>query len=196
LLFILKAELQKKETLSALEQSKKIKFSRDRINGIRRGEKHQLKVKEVNEFDAFWNEILTQNLKKKHGAKPVHSLEEIQKLKLRFPKQIRQFNVYYKSKLVAGTTIFESKQVAHCQYISADEDKNTLGSLDFLHHHLITKVFKDKEFYDFGSSNEANGRHINEGLQYWKEGFGARTIIHEFFSLKTKNGYLLNDVMV
>ena len=86
--------------------------------------------------------------------------------------------------------------MAHCQYISANEDKNTLGSLDFLHNHLINTVFKDKQYYDFGSSNETNGLQINEGLQYWKEGFGARTIIHEFFSIKTENGYLLNDVML
>jgi hypothetical protein len=96
---------------------------------------------------------------------------------------------------VAGTTIFESQNVAHCQYISGDENKNALGSLDFLHHHLITKVFKDKRYFDFGSSNEDNGMKINEGLQYWKEGFGARTIIHEFYSIKTENANLLMDIL-
>jgi hypothetical protein len=195
LLFVLEAKLQKKETLSVIEMSKNLKFSKDRINGIKRGEKHQLIIKEVTDFDEFWKQILKVNLQEKYGVKPVHSLVEIEKLKKLFPKQIRQFNVYDTNKLVAGTTIFESKQVAHCQYISGDENKNTLGSLDFLHHHLITEVFKNKQYYDFGSSNEDYGMKINKGLQYWKEGFGARTIIHEFYSIKTEKAHLLKNVL-
>lgn len=195
LLFILKAELLKCETLSVIDQRTHMTLSRDRVNGIKRGHKNQLIIREENEFDGFWNDILKVNLETKHGVMPVHSLKEIKELKVKFPKQIRQFNVYLKNKLVAGTTIFESKNVAHCQYISANEDKNLLGSLDILHDHLITKVFKDKRYYDFGSSNENDGTQINEGLHYWKEGFGARTIIQQFFTIQTKNSKLLNGVL-
>jgi hypothetical protein len=165
------------------------------MEGVKRGKKHQLIIKEETSFEVFWNEILSVNLEQKHGVSPVHSLKEIEKLKQLFPEHIRQFNVYHNDKLVAGTTIFESQNVAHCQYISGDENKNALGSLDFLHHYLITKVFKDKKYFDFGSSNEDNGMKINEGLQYWKEGFGARTIIHEFYSIKTENANLLMDIL-
>ena len=106
------------------------------------------------------------NLDNKHDVKPVHSLDEIQLLKSRFPKQIRQFNVYHNDTIVAGTTIFETKYVAHSQYISGNADKNTLGSLDFLHHYLLEEVFADKKYFNFGISNENNGQNINEGLQY------------------------------
>lgn len=195
LLFILQAKIQKKETLSTIDMSQNLKFSRDRINGIKRGEKHHLIVKETDDFSDFWNQILIVNLQEKHKVNPVHSLEEIQKLKSKFPKRIRQFNVYHNDILVAGTTIFETKNVAHCQYISGDKNKNILGSLDFLHHHLITQVFSDKPYYDFGSSNENDGLEINEGLQYWKEGFGARTVIHDFYSVDPVNVNLLKDVL-
>ncbi len=195
LLFLLKAELQKKETLSVIDQIQKSKIASNRLEGLKRGQKSQLIVKEEAHFDSFWNSILSVNIKKKYDVEPVHSLEEIEHLKTLFPENIKQFNVYHNTKLVAGTTIFESNQVAHCQYISANEDKNSLGSLDFLHHYLITNVYKDKKYYDFGSSNEANGNKINKGLQYWKEGFGARTIIQEFYSIQTENYHLLTDVL-
>lgn len=195
LLFLLKADIQKKETLSVIDQNHKSKIASNRLEGVKRGQKSHLTVKEESHFGSFWNTILSVNIKKKYKVEPVHSLEEIGYLKTMFPENIRQFNVYHDTTLVAGTTIFESKLVAHCQYISANEDKNALGSLDFLHHHLITNVYKDKKYYDFGSSNEANGTKINNGLHYWKEGFGARTIIQEFYCIPTENYHLLTDVL-
>ena len=94
----------------------------------------------------------------KHGISPVHTLSEIKLLKKRFNNNIRQFNVYSQKKLIAATTIFETKTTAHVQYISSNETKNTTGSLDFLFSHLIGDIFKSKEFFDFGNSNENNGQ--------------------------------------
>ena len=147
MLFILKAELLKRDTLSVIKQPNEVKINSNRLEGVKRGQRLDLKVKEVTHFDEFWNELLLVNLKNKYDVLPVHSLEEISVLKSCFPNNIRQFNVYHSNKLVAGTTIFESETVAHCQYISANSDKNTLGSLDFLHHYLVTNIFKDKLYY-------------------------------------------------
>jgi hypothetical protein len=98
--------------------------------------------------------------------------------------------------LVAGTTIFESELVAHSQYISGNSIKNELGSLDFLHNTLISYTFKDKKYFDFGISNENQGKNINEGLLYWKESFGARTIVQNFYEIETKNYKLLENVLI
>lgn len=195
LLFLLQAELIKKENLSVVNQSYKIAISNNRLEGVKRGIKHNLKIEESNNFDGFWNTILIPNLNKKHGVMPVHSLNEIKQLHNKFPDNIKQYNVYHEGNLVAGTTMFITKNVAHCQYISGNQDKNILGSLDFLFEKLINEVFADKLFFDFGSSNENNGRTINKGLQFWKEGFGARTVVQEFFKVKTANYKLLNSVM-
>ncbi|WMI65931.1 GNAT family N-acetyltransferase [Aestuariibaculum sp. YM273] len=196
LMFIVKAELVKKETLSVISQCDKLGFSKGRLEGFKRGRKYGLVIKEEQDLSLFWNEILLQNLKKKHNAKPVHSLEEITLLKGRFPKNIRQFNVYHDNNIVAGTTIFESKHVAHSQYISGNDDKNRLGSLDILHVYLIEEVFKSKRYFDFGISNENKGLNVNKGLQFWKEGFGARTVTQNFYKVETKNYSLFEKLFV
>ena len=57
---------------------------------------------------------------------------------------------------------FETKNVAHAQYISANSDKQELGSLDVLFNHLIHTVFINKRYFDFGTSNVNNGLNINK----------------------------------
>lgn len=189
------AELIRRDVLSVIKIGRN-SYSRDRIQGNKRGEKLKLNIKEVSNFEDFWNIILIPNLKNKHGVNPVHSLEEITRLNSIFPNNIRQFNVYLKERIVAGATIFETKTTAHVQYISGNEEKNKLGSLDFLFTYLIEKVFSNKEYFDFGISNENNGKNINEGLLYWKEGFGARSITQDFYEIKTSNYKNLDDIMI
>ena len=147
-------------------------------------------------FSLIFCEILIPNLAQKHQAKPVHSLEEITRLKALFPEKIRQFNVYENDIIVAGTTIFESSTVAHSQYISGKEYKNELGGLDLLFYHLISEVFKNKRYFDFGISNENQGRNLNDGLSYWKESFGANIIVHDFYEVETSNYNVLNTVLI
>lgn len=196
ILFVLQGNLVRRDVLSVVELKNTITFSRDRKNGIKRGSKHNLMVEETTDFSSFWNEILIPNLAEKHQAKPVHTLEEIQLLKSKFPNNIRQFNVYQNNKIVAGTTIFETSLVAHSQYISGNSNKNELGSLDFLHDFLISNVFKDKKYFDFGISNENQGKNINEGLLYWKESFGARTITQDFYEIETSKFSKLDEILI
>ncbi len=186
-LFLAEAQLVRRDTLAVVDLSQKNNFSKIKKRGVQKGMSNGLVIKEELNFESFWNEILIPNLYEKHKVKPVHSIEEIKLLKSLFPKKIRQFNVYHNEKMVAGTTIFESVNVAHCQYISKYEGDENLGSLDFLYHFLITDVFANKRFFDFGISNESEGKKLNEGLSSWKESFGASTIVHDFYEVKTVN---------
>ncbi len=195
-LFLAEAQLIRRDSMVVLDLSKKTSIASGRKEGITKGKKNKLEIKEVDDFELFWNTILIPNLAKKHHAKPVHSLQEIIKLKELFPVNIRQFNVYENGIIVAGTTIFETENVAHCQYISGKEDKNELGGLDLLFHYLITEVFKNKQFFDFGTSNENQGRKLNNGLSYWKESFGASIIVHDFYEVKPINYNLLDNVLL
>jgi hypothetical protein len=195
LLFKTNAELIRTDLHSVIDMKHK-SYSNSRKEGVKRGVKANLRVEESDDFDSFWSTILIPNLTSKHGVKPVHSLEEITLLKSRFKSNIRQFNVLLDNNIVGGTTIFETEQVAHCQYISGNADKNELGSLDFLHQHLIETVFENKGYFDFGTSNINEGQQINEGLLFWKEGFGARSIPQGFYVIETKNYKLLDNVMV
>ncbi|RZK09794.1 MAG: GNAT family N-acetyltransferase [Flavobacterium sp.] len=195
-LFLSESKLTRRDTLSVIKLTTPSHLSKDRKEGVNRGKKNALVIKETNDFDSFWNEILIPNLEDKHQAKPVHSVEEIKLLHSRFPQNIRQFNVYKDDKIVAGTTIFETRNVAHSQYISGNSTKNELGSLDFLHHHLLTKVFKDKLYFDFGTSNENQGKNLNKGLSYWKESFGANTVVQDFYEVATSNYDKFENVLV
>jgi len=195
-LFLTNAQLIRRDCLSTIDLTKSFQFSKDRKKCIRRSEKNNLVVKEEIEFDLFWNKILIPNLAIKHNSKPVHSAAEIIALQQKFPKNIRHFNVYHKDKIVAGTTVFITEKVAHPQYISGNENKNTLGSLDYLYNYLITEVFSDKNFFDFGPSHEDNGKKINEGILFWKESFGAKTTVQDYYEVETANFGLLDQVLI
>ncbi|QBN20065.1 GNAT family N-acetyltransferase [Flavobacterium nackdongense] len=195
-LFLVGAQLIRRDTLAVLDLSQENNLSKLRKRSIQRGISNDFTIREVDDFEDFWNEILIPNLAQKHQAKPVHSLEEIIKLKALFPKNIRQFNVYENGIIVAGTTIFGTSTVAHCQYISGKEDKNELGGLDYLFQQLISETFKNKCFFDFGISNENQGRKLNNGLSYWKESFGASTIVQDFYEVETSNYGLLDTVLL
>lgn len=195
-LFLADAVLERRDAMAVIDHTHPVPITKSRKESIRRGAKNGLEIREDNDFKIFWREILIPNLAKKHGAKPVHSIEEIERLQALFPQNIRHFNVYANDRIVAGTTVFESELVAHPQYVSAREDKNMLGSIDYLYWHLISEVFAGKKYFDFGISNEKQGRKLNEGLIFWKETFGARIVAHDFYAVPTANYNLLDNVLI
>ncbi|MEO6348769.1 MAG: GNAT family N-acetyltransferase [Aquaticitalea sp.] len=196
LLFTVEAQISRRDLSETIVVANKSDItSSNRIRGLKKAIKSNLSVKEVEEFGDFWKEILIPNLQGQHQAKPVHSMEEITLLKKYFPNQIRQFNVYKETKIVAGVTIFETETVAHAQYISANQKKQELGSLDMVFNHLINEVFKHKRYFDFGISNENQGKTINLGLLSWKESFGAKPIVHDFYAIKTCNFNRLDAIL-
>ncbi len=196
LLFLVKASITRRDITSCVFNEKPLKIvSSNRLRGIKKGVKNELQVKEEVNFKSFWNEVLEPNLKQAHNQKPVHSLEEIELLHSRFPKNIKQFNVYKNDQIIAGATIFETVMVAHAQYISANEEGRQTGGLDFLFNHLL-QHFAFKKYFDFGISNEAQGMKVNKGLLDWKETFGGRSIMHDFYEIKTENHQLLNNIFL
>ena len=194
--YVSDGKLYRKDMISVIDLQKKFKISNDRIQGYKRGLKNKLKFLEVDMLDDFWKKILIPTLSSKHSVSPVHTLKEISLLKNNFKRNIRQFNVYHNDKIVAGTTIFQTKNVIHVQYIGSDLNKNRLGSIDFLFYNLITDTFSEFNFFDFGTSNESNGKKINSGLLYWKEGYGARTHTQDFYEILTSNFNKLNDLFI
>ena len=195
-MFLANAKLIRRDCLSVIDLTKPFVLSKTRKESIRRGEKNNLVIKEELKFDLFWNEILIPNLAKKHNSKPVHTIDEISNLQQKFPINIRHFNVYNNDKIVAGTTVFITDKVVHPQYISGNEQKNELGSLDFLYNYLIFQVFAAINFFDFGPSHEENGMKINEGILFWKESFGAKTTVQDYYEVRTSDYHLIENVML
>jgi hypothetical protein len=195
-MFLTEAKLIRRDCLSVIDLTKPFSITKTRKESIRRGEKNSLVIKEELNFELFWNQILIPNLNKKHNAKPVHSFEEMTKLQKKFPQNIRHFNVYFNDEIVAGTTVFITNKVAHPQYISGNEKKNELGSIDYLYHYLIKEVFSEKCYFDFGPSHEENGKKINEGILFWKESFGAKTTVQDWFEMDTNSFPKLEAVLI
>ncbi|HLS31449.1 MAG TPA: hypothetical protein VK021_11375 [Flavobacteriaceae bacterium] len=196
LLFLLKAHLIKTDLSSTILQSDSLKIQSNRIEGVKKARKHNLQIEKTNQFDRFWNEILIPNLQEQFKTQPVHNLSEIQDLANKFPKNIHQYQVVKGDKIVGGCTIFETATTAHVQYISADNNRQQFGTLDFLFQYLIEEEFADKTYFDFGISNENKGLNLNKGLLYWKECFGARGIVYPTYQIETKNHYLLDEVFL
>ena len=195
-LFLSEAKLTRRDALVTVALQSQFKIDSNRVEGVKRAEKLGLKIIKEIDFTGFWNNVLIPNLEAKHEAKPVHTLAEIQILQEKFPNNVVQYNVYENNEIVAGTTLFLDKRTVHVQYISAIGDKNQHGALDYLFHKLITEEFKDFSYFDFGISNENQGKNINKGLQYWKETFGARTITQDFYEVETQNFAKLNQVFI
>ena len=195
-MFLTKAKLIRTDVSSTIDYNNKIKIQSNRVEGVKKAKKLGLTIEEGNDFKSFWNQILIPNLQERHQAAPVHSLSEIEQLAEKFKKQIVQYNVLKDGEIVAGATLYETSTVAHVQYISANADKQQLGSLDFLFEYLINTRYVDKRYFDFGISNQNQGKNINEGLLYWKECFGARSVVHQFYEVKTSNFTMLDSVFI
>lgn len=189
-LFLSNAKLFRRDTTLVINQQYPIKYSGNIRREASKAQKSGIYIREENDFEQFWDEVITPYMQIKFGVKPVHSLSEIQLLKNSFPGSIKLFVAYNKNgKQLAGTVIFEINNVAHCQYISSTEEGRNSGALNYLHTELINNIYKDKVFFDFGTVNENNGRELNHGLLAWKERMGGRTISHDFFKIETKKYY-------
>ena len=195
-LFLSDAKLIRRDALATIDLKNQFKINSNRIEGVKRAEKLGLEIMKTSNLSNFWNMVLIPNLDTKHETKPVHSLEEIQQLQQKFPKNIVQYNVFQNDEILAGTTLFIDKKTVHVQYISAIGDKNQHGALDYLFHRLITSFYVDYDFFDFGISNENQGKNINKGLQYWKETFGARTFTQDFYEVETQKFVKLKEVFL
>lgn len=120
----------------------------------------------------------------RHGVRPVHSAEEMAILKSHFPERIRFFVIVDSSGPHAGVCIYDTGRVAHCQYIAADAVGMSRNLLTPLHWHLATDVFRNRDYYDFGTSTEQGGMHLNVGLLRHKASYGATAVVYNRYRLK------------
>ena len=149
-------------------------------------------IRESDDFKGFWKQVLEPNLEARFGVKPVHSLEEISRLKEAFNKEIRLFvAVDTNEQVLAGTVMFETPTVAHSQYISATDEGRREGALNLLFIKLLDEYFAEQRFFDFGTANEDGGKSVNPGLLAWKERMGGRTYSHDFYRIETQSYQLL-----
>lgn len=182
-LYINKAQIIGRGISSTLKLNNDSQYSKARQRGIKKAISNNLYIKQSEDFDQFWI-ILEDNLRIKYSTKPVHSLEEIKLLHNRFSSNILLFGVYNESHvMIAGTVLFVTSKVVHLQYIASSGEGKQLGASDFLIDHIIKQNWLGKEYFDYGISTENNGLYLNEGLIHHKEGFGARGVTYDIYSI-------------
>jgi hypothetical protein len=52
---------------------------------------------------------------------------------------------------------------------------------------LLSKHYHSKKYFDFGTSDEQEGRQLNRGLIDQKEGYGARVVTHDHYEVDLSN---------
>jgi hypothetical protein len=181
-LFYHGAVLYRRDMTSVVEFGARAPIQERRRRGVKKAQKADLIVRETSEVEAFWT-LLAYNLASRHQLRPVHTPDELRLLQGQFPENIRLFGVYAGETLCAGTLLFCCGSTIHAQYIASGEEARTQGALDLLFSTLIDLFAGSARYFDFGNSNENEGRYLNRGLTEFKEGFGARTIVQDFFRL-------------
>lgn len=158
-------------------------FSTLRRRKVKHAQREALRVVQDEDYAAFWA-VLEQNLMERHGAHPVHSLEEICLLHARFPRQILLYRVVGASEAtVAGCVLYVTERVVHVQYIGSTSEGRACGAVDLLFHHLIHETCSSVPYFDMGTSVEEGGQVLNEGLIFQKEGFGGRAVVYDTYEL-------------
>ena len=185
-LFINNAKIVKAEAATVVDLKSPQKMSDLRKRRISKAKREGVAVEVRNTFDDFSEFVSLVNfvLAKYHNAKAVHTAEELYLLYSRFPDNIHLYAAIYHGEMIAGSLIFEYRDVIHTQYLAANDTARKIGGLDSVIQAIIDDYSEKKKWLDFGISTEEHGRVLNEGLISQKEGFGGRTNIYNTWELR------------
>jgi len=176
------AKLVRRDVSSTIRLGNRIRYKKGRKWSIKKAIKNALFFEESKDYDGYWS-VLEETLQAQHSAKPVHSLSEIKKLAGMFPNNIKLFVAQRGGKVLGGALVFENKDIVHTQYLANSSEGRDLGALDFVIDKLINEVYSGTRYFDFGMSNEDAGRYLNTGLIAYKEGYGARAVVYDFYEM-------------
>ncbi|WP_317175554.1 GNAT family N-acetyltransferase [Pontibacter beigongshangensis] len=181
-LFRQQAVLCRRDVSSAIDLQQRLPYAELRQRKLKQAAKSDIVVAPSDDFETFM-QIEEQLLESKYNTRPVHTAAELRRLALLFPENIRLHAAACQGAMVAGVIIYETEQVAHCQYIATTAEGRVLNALDALVHELLTHVYPHKKYFNFGISTEQQGQYLNQGLISNKESYGARAVVQDFYEL-------------
>ena len=168
----------------AVDLTRRPELSSRRGRSLKKALKAGVRVEEGTHFAAALWGILEDNLARKYEARPVHTLEEITHLQTLFSEQIKFVAASLNGEVVAGVVLFVTDTTVHAQYIASSETGYETSALDAVFNFCIEAAASEgKRYFDFGTSNEDDGRKINATLYNFKSEFGGGGIAHEFYEL-------------
>lgn len=139
----------------------------------------------IKEYDkaAPLMKMVSDCLRDRHNASPVHTADEMQLLKERFPAKIRFWMLEFENEPQAAVCVYDTGMVAHAQYIATTPAGRDLNLLTPLFNHLIREVYASRAYFDFGTSNENHGLYLNAGLLRQKASYGATGVAYSRYTL-------------
>jgi len=178
------AQCVRRDLSAIIDLNNRAKPSKGHKWSVGKARKNDLVAVEGAEMAGEIWEVLANRLQEKYGTKPVHTLDELLDLYSRFPKEIEFRGLQHKGELVAGCVLFNSNSVCHTQYITSSGKGDELFALNLLLENAIADAQSSSyRYFDFGISNEDQGRYLNERLYSFKKHFGAGSMVHEFFEI-------------
>ena len=182
-LFRLGASRSRCDLSCTIDLADRAKPSERRRRGLKKALKSVSVVTGTEQVRALW-QVLADNLERKHGAAPVHSVEEMEQLITLFPGGIELFCAKIDGQVEAGVVVFKARTAWHAQYIAASEVAYSVSALDAVFDHATTEALSaGVRYFDFGTSNECEGTVLNEGLYQYKHEYGGGGAVHEYYDI-------------
>jgi Acetyltransferase (GNAT) domain len=196
-LFRLDALRYRCDLSAAIDLASHVRLRKNRRNDLGNARRACVRIETgLSYLEAFWA-VLEKNLRTKYDARPVHTLEEITRLHNMFPEQIECMVGKANDEVVAGVVLFRAERVTHLQYssstVSQFADSRARRVAASAHTAVLARAIEDSKdrgarYFDFGASNEREGRVLNQGLYQFKASFGAGGVVHEFYELRLDRG--------
>lgn len=176
------ALLYRRDLSSAIWLSDRLPFSKRKREGIRKSRRIGLQVRDSTNYEAFF-EIGVIVMRDRHKGRPAHTAAEMSMLAQQFPQNIHLHAAFHGERMLAGAVIFEYPTAAHTQYLYSSDEGLKVGALDLVIDYMVNDRYTHLRFLSFGISTTDDGQVLNQGLVHYKEMFGARSVVNDFYEI-------------
>jgi hypothetical protein len=181
-LFIFGARLYRRDVSSVINM-RTTNIKGQKVNGYKKAIRSGLSLAESNNsMDIL--DITNNNLLKKYQTSAVHTSNEMNELKRKFPKNIRIYNLLLEGDIEGGAILYVSNNTVHAQYVATSDKAKIFRGLDFIIVSIFEKYRDEFEWFDFGISTENSGKNLNNRLLKSKEDFNMSAVCYDFYELE------------
>lgn len=183
-LFRMNAQRNRCDLSATIKLNEDLKIRQATKRKIKKAQNNNIKIVcGVEYLPKYW-EVLEENLENTYKAKPVHTLNEITDLFNRFENEMECIVALKNDEVIAGIILFNINRVCHAQYISNKNKQDNNGALELLFITAIENASKKgMEYFDFGTSNENQGKYLNHSLYQFKRGFNSGGVVYETYKI-------------
>jgi hypothetical protein len=174
------ARLQQRMSGTVIFMGEPLPWRKDHRRRLKLAHERGIRVESNGRPEDFWP-LLEDNLMRKFGCRPVHTLQEMKLLQGRFPREIVQYNAWLDGCIVGGITFYVMGHVLHGQYSGTNDIGKSSGAMEAIYEQVMLHDFRHCRYLDFGTSNEQGGLVLNEGLIDHKEAYGGRTVTYDTY---------------